>query len=156
MSPRSFPKSSIGAFLPAILCGIAGAASAATEIKGAAILDHPCGKVAVKQVGLVHDGKFDEANKLSTKEMQEQWKAMPAKDKTEMSGMAKLMAPTSEQFTATVKAGGVLVVDGDGATLTTKTTTKDANGSSTETTTQKFKLSGGECLVSRQRSSSST
>ena len=149
MSPRSFPKSSIGAFLPAILCGIAGAASAATEIKGAAILDHPCGKVAVKQVGLVHDGKFDEANKLSTKEIQEQWKAMPAKDKTEMSGMAKLMAPTQEQFTATVKAGGVLVVDGDGATLTTKTTTKDANGSSTETMTQKFKLSGGECLVSR-------
>ena len=31
--------------------------------------------------------------------------------------MAKLMAPTQEQFTATVKAGGVLVVDGDGATL---------------------------------------
>jgi hypothetical protein len=149
MSPRNILKPCFGGFLPAILCGIAGAASAATEIKGAAILDHPCGKVAVKQVGLVHDGKFDEANKLSTKEIQEQWKAMPAKDKTEMSGMAKLMAPTQEQFTATVKAGGVLVVDGDGATLTTKTTTKDANGSSTETTTQKFKLTGGECLVSR-------
>jgi hypothetical protein len=43
----------------------------------------------------------------------------------------------------------VLVVDGGSATLTTKTTTKDANGSSTETTTQKFKLNGGECLVSR-------
>ncbi|HET9573599.1 MAG TPA: hypothetical protein VFP29_07730, partial [Methyloceanibacter sp.] len=89
------------------------------------------------------------ANKLSTKEMQEQWKAMPAKDRTEMSGMAKLMSPTQEQFTAAVKTGGTLVVDGDAATLTTKTTTKDANGSSTETTTQKFKLSGSECLVSR-------
>ena len=156
MRQSSILNPCFGAFLPAILCGIAGAASAATEIKGAAILDHPCGKVAVKQVGFVHDGKFDEANKLSTKEIQEQWKAMPAKDKTEMSGMAKLISPTQEQFTAAVKAGGVLVVDGDGATLTTKTTTKDANGSSTETTTQKFKLSGGECLVSRQRSSSST
>jgi pyruvate carboxylase len=108
-----------------------------------------CGKVAVKQVAFIHDGKFDEANKLSTKEMQDQWKAMPAKDKTEMSGLAKAMSPTQEQFTAQVKAGGVLVVDAGSATLTTKTTTKDANGSSTETTTQKFKLDGGECLVSR-------
>ena len=36
----------------------------ATEIKGAAILDHPCGKVAVKHMGLVHAGKMDEATKL--------------------------------------------------------------------------------------------
>jgi len=149
MNSRPALKPCLGAFVPAVLCGIAGAASAAAEIRGAAILDHPCGKVAVKQVALVHDGKFDEANKLSTKEMQEQWKAMPAKDKMEMSGMAKLMSPAPEQFTAAVKAGGVLVVDGDAAALTTKTTTKDANGSSTETTTQKFKLTGGECLVSR-------
>ena len=74
---------------------------------------------------------------------------MPAKDKTELSGLAKAMSPPQEQFTAQVKAGGVLVVDAGSATLTTKTTTKDANGSSTETTTQKFKLNGGECLVSR-------
>ncbi len=47
---------------------IAGTASAA-DIKGAAILDHPCGKVAVKHMGLMHAGKVDEANKLSTKEM---------------------------------------------------------------------------------------
>ena len=31
---------------------LAGAAHAATEIKGAAILDNPCGKVAVKQMGI--------------------------------------------------------------------------------------------------------
>jgi len=66
-----------------------------------------------------------------------------------MSGLAKAMSPTQEQFTTQVKAGGVLVVDGESATLTTKTTKKDANGSSTETTTQKFKVNGGECLVSR-------
>ena len=61
---------------------LAGAAEAPkTEIKGAAILDHPCGKIAVKQMGLIHAGKFEEANKLTTKEMQDQWKAMPAKDR---------------------------------------------------------------------------
>lgn len=149
MSQHRIPDFSASTFLAVMLCGLAGAAYAATEIKGAAILDHPCGKVAVKQVGLLHDGKFEEANKLSTKEMQAQWSAMPAKDKKEMSGFAKMMSPTSEQFAATVKAGGVLVVNGDAASLTTKTTTKDANSSSTDTTTQSFRLSGGECLVSR-------
>ena len=42
--------------------------AAPAEIEGAAILDHACGKVAVKQMGLVNAGKMDEANKLSTKE----------------------------------------------------------------------------------------
>lgn len=127
---------------------IAGVSSGA-EIKGAAILDHPCGKVAVKQTGLLHAGKMEDANKLSTREMQDQYKAMPAKDREMMNGMAKTMSPTEEKFTAMIKASGVLVVDGDKATLTTKTTSKDASGSSTETTTQQFKISGGECLVSR-------
>jgi len=127
---------------------IAGVSSAA-EIKGAAILDHPCGKVAVKQTGLLHAGKMEDANKLSTKEMQDQYKAMPAKDREMMNGMAKMMSPTEDKFTAMIKASGVLVVDGDKATLTTKTMNKDASGSSTETTTQQFKISGGECLVSR-------
>ena len=135
--------------LPFLMFGIAGSAFAASEIKGAAILDHPCGKVAVKQTGLLNAGKMDEANKLSTKEMQDQYKAMPAKDREMMNGMAKMMSPTEAKFTDMVKSGGVLVVDGQTATLTTKTTTKDKNGSSTETTTQHFKMNGGECLVSR-------
>jgi uncharacterized protein (UPF0210 family) len=83
-----------------VLGSFAGASLAKSEIKGAAILDHACGKVAVKQMGLVHDGKMDEANKLSTKEMQEQWKAMPAKDRTMMSGMMKEMSQTSDQYAA--------------------------------------------------------
>ena len=149
MNRRHLPDLFLSTLLPVVLCVVAGSAYGASEIKGAAILDHPCGKIAVKQVGLIHAGKFDEANKLSTKEMQQQWDAMPAKDKADMSGLAKAMSPTQEQFTATVKAGGVLVVDGTAATLTTKTTTKDANGSSTETTTQKFRVTGTECLVSR-------
>ena len=149
MNRRQYPAFRGIVVLPIALWVIAGSAHGASEIKGAAILDHPCGKVAVKQVGLIHAGKFDDANMLSTREMQEQWKAMPAKDKAAMSGLATAMSPTQEQFTATVKAGGVLVVDGPAATLTTTTTTKDANGSSTETTTQKFKITGAECLVSR-------
>lgn len=138
----------ISAALPFILYG-AEAAAAKTEIKGAAILEHPCGKVAVKQMGMVHAGKMDDANKLSTKAMQDQWKAMPAKDQTMMSGMMKDMSQTEEQYSADIKAGGVLVVDGQDATLTVQKKTKDASGSSTSTTTQAFKIDGGQCLVSR-------
>ena len=94
------------------------ATAAKTEIKGAAILDHPCGKVALKQMGLVHAGKIDEANKLSTKEMQDQWKAMPAKDRTMMTGMMKDMSESEDQYAAEIKSNGLLVVDAPSATLT--------------------------------------
>jgi type IV secretory pathway VirB10-like protein len=137
----------ISTVLPLMLYGTA--ASGKSEVKGAAILDHPCGKVAVKQMGLTHAGKMEEANQLTTKEMQEQWKSMPAKDRTMMSGMMKEMSQTEEQYSAAIKANGLLVVDGPSATLTVKKTTKDKNGSSTETMTQNFKIDGGQCLVSR-------
>jgi hypothetical protein len=92
---------------------------------------------------------MEEANKLSTKDMQEQWKAMPAKDRTMMSGMMKEMSQTEAQYAADIKANGVLVVDDKNATLTVKKATKDKNGTSTETMTQNFRIDGGQCLISR-------
>jgi hypothetical protein len=149
MSLRRFSALVVISALPFMLSAPAESASGKSEVKGAAILDHPCGKVAVKQMGLVHAGKMDEANKLSTKEMQEQWKGMPAKDRSMMSGMMKEMSQTEDQFSAEIKSNGVLVVDGQAATLTVQKKTKDANGTSTSTTTQNFKLDGGQCMVSR-------
>lgn len=131
--------------LGGFLCG----AAAGSELKGAAILDHPCGKTAVKQMGLVHAGKMEEANKLSTKEMQEQWQKMPAKDREMMSGMMKQMSATEQDFSNDIKSNGVLAIDGQSATLTVKKTTKDKNGTSTDTFTQRFRLDGGSCLVNR-------
>lgn len=149
MKQRRFAVALTGTCLSTLLFGIAGATAAKSEIRGAAILDHACGKVAVKQMGFVHAGNMEEANKLSTREMQDQWKAMPAKDKEMMSGMMKEMSPTEAQFTADIRASGVLVVDGPAAMLTVKKTTKDKNGSSTETMTQNYKVDGATCLVSR-------
>ena len=120
-----------------------------TEIKGAAILDHPCGKVAVKHMGLVHAGKMEEASRLGTPEMQEKWKALPAKDRTMMTEMMKEMSKPETQFADEIKAGGVLVVDGKSATLTVKQEHKDANGPSSDTLTQNYVLDGGKCLISR-------
>jgi type IV secretory pathway VirB10-like protein len=147
MKQRRVSALLISTVLPLMLYGAA--ASGKSEVKGAAILDHPCGKVAVKQMGLTHAGKMEEANKLTTKEMQEQWAAMPAKDRTMMSGMMKEMSQTEEQYSAAIKANGLLVVDGPSAALTVKKTSKDKNGSSTETMTQNFKIDGSQCLVSR-------
>ena len=147
MNQHRFSALVLSAVLPWVLCGAVEAAK--SEVKGAAILDHPCGKVAVKQMGFVHAGKMDDANKLSTREMQDQWKAMPAKDRTMMSGMMKEMSQTDEQYAADIKTNGLLVVDGQAATLTVKKTTKNASGTSTSTTTQEFKLNGGECLITR-------
>jgi hypothetical protein len=134
-----------GALLSLVLS--APAFAAASTIKGAAILDNPCGKVSVKQMGFVHAGKMDDANKLTTKEMQDQWKAMPAKDRTMMTGMMKDMSQTEEAYVADIKANGVLEVDGANAKLSVKKTTKDANGTSTSTVTQTFKIDGGTCLI---------
>jgi hypothetical protein len=131
------------------LLGLARTASAATEIKGAAILDHPCGKVSVKHMGLVHTGKMADAVKLGTPEMQKQWNDMSADDRKTMAGMMKDISKSEADFSKEIKANGLLVVDGDKATLTVQKTTKDANGSGTETMTQRFAIDGATCLITR-------
>jgi len=149
MKQRKFSFVLSGVFAPLLLGAAIQAAAAPSELKGADILNHACGKVAVKQMGLLHDGKFEEANKLSTKDMQERWKSMPAKDREMMSMMAKELSETEAQYAAGIKAYGVLVIDGDGGKLTVQKKVQDANGSSTTTTTQEFKIAGNECLVGR-------
>jgi len=131
----------------ALLTPLGRAGAAPAEIKGAAILEHPCGKVAVKHMGLAHAGKMDEAVKLGTQEMQDQWKGMPADDRKSMSEMMKELSKTGAQFSADVKAGGVLTIDGTSGTLTVTRERKDANGSSTETWTQRYVIDGAKCLV---------
>jgi len=121
---------------------------AKSEIKGAAILDHPCGKVAVEHMGLVHDGKMDEAVKLGTPEMQKQWAAIPAGDRAMMVKMMQGMSQSKSEFSEDIKQHGVLVVDGADATLTVQVQQHDANGSSTSTMTQNYKLDGSTCRIS--------
>jgi hypothetical protein len=90
---------------------------------------------------------MEESLKLSTPQMQAEWKAMPAEDRTMMAGMMKDMSQSDADYTAAIKAGGVLVVDGASATLTIKKEQKDANGSSTETMTQKYVIDAKGCWI---------
>jgi hypothetical protein len=133
----------------ALLTPLGRAEAAPTEIKGAAVLQHPCGKVAVKHMGLAHAGKMDEATRLGTQEVQDKWKAMPADDRKMMSEMMKEMSKTEAQLSADIKAGGVLAVDGNSGTLTITREHKDANGSGTSTMTQRYEIDGAKCLISR-------
>lgn len=144
----SFSRKS-AVLLSALLSLAPFAHAGAAEIKGAAILDHPCGKVAVKQMGLIHAGKLEEANALTTKEMQEQWKAMPAKDREMMIGMMKEMSKSEEDFAKEIKAFGVLSVQGNTATLTVTREHKDANSSGTDTMAQNYVIDGDKCLITR-------
>jgi hypothetical protein len=136
------------AAIPALLAG-SPVVFAAQTLKGAAILDHPCGKTAARQMSLLHEGKVDEANRLSTKAVQAQWQSMPDKDRKMMADMSKAMSPSGDQYSDAIRKTGVLTVDGNNAVLTVSQTKRDANGSSTSTTTQKLAMEGGQCLVSR-------
>lgn len=149
MSRRRLTPVLLSTALSLAVLGQASADSPKTEIRGAAILDHACGKVAVKHMGLVHAGKIEEANKLGTKEMQEQWKSLPDKDRTMMTEMMKEMSKTKEDFAAEIKASGLLVVEGSRATLTVKEEHKDANGTVTSTLTQNYLLEGTDCRIAR-------
>jgi hypothetical protein len=117
--------------------------------EGRAPKNRAAGGEGLAHRGLIHAGKMEEATKLGTKEIQDGWKAMPAKDRTMMTGMMKEMSESTAQFSAEIKASGLLVVEGAGATLTVKREHKDANGSSSETWTQKYALDNGKCLISR-------
>lgn len=127
----------------------AGAGHAATELKGAEILDHACGKAGVKVMNYLHEGKVAEANKLSTPAMRERWEQLPAKDKAMMGKMAKEMSPSAASYTTAIKNGGKLVVDDTSAKLTVSMEIREPGLTRTSTTSQAFKIVGADCLVDR-------
>lgn len=133
----------------ALLASQAGmiSASSAEEIRGAAILEHPCGQVSVKHMGLVNEGRMDEALQLSTPEMQAEWNAMPAEDQAMISGMLQAMSQSAEDYAADVEAHGVLAIEGDSGTLTVEKVTEDETGTATMTMSQSFQIDGDNCAI---------
>lgn len=106
-----------------VVCLIAGVLFAATafaepmEIKGAAIMKHPIGALALKQVKLVHAGKIDEVYALRTASEQADWKNASASDRKDFAEMMPLRAPAYATFEAALSKSGVLKVDGNQAEL---------------------------------------
>ncbi|TWO71733.1 hypothetical protein FN976_08975 [Caenimonas sedimenti] len=141
-------SATLGATLALLLAG--GAATAATtQIKGAEILAHACGKVGVKQMGLLNQGKMDEANALVTPELRPQWEKASAAERAMVGTMVKAVSPTEADYSASIRTHGVLTIDGTAATLKVEKKTTSGSGSSTTTMTQKFRITGADCLVDR-------
>ncbi|HSM26471.1 MAG TPA: hypothetical protein VK855_00025 [Thioalkalivibrio sp.] len=122
-------------------------ASGAEEIRGSAILEHPCGQVAVKHMGLVSEGKMDEAMQLSTPEMQAEWSAMPEEDRLMLAEMLQAMSQMAGDFAADIEAHGVLVIEGDSGVLTLDKVIQDASGTSTMTMSQGYQIDGANCAI---------
>lgn len=122
-------------------------AAAPEEIRGAGILDHPCGKVAAQHMALVHEGKIDDATKLATPAMQAERAALPVEERNMISGMMRSMSQSAEEFSDDIRGHGVLVVDGPSATLTVKKVIEDANGIQTSVMSQGFQIDGGACAI---------
>ena len=121
--------------------------AAAEELRGAAILDHSCGKTAVRHMGLVHAGDMEEAAKLGSPELVARWNALPAEDRAMMTEMMKALAKPEAEFAAEIREHGILTVDGATAKLVVEKTTTDENGTSTETHTQDFAIDSAGCLI---------
>lgn len=148
MTSRRFSPVLSSFVLLGSLFAVARPAAAKEEVKGAAILEHACGKTAVKHMGLVHAGKMAEAVKLGTPEMQKEWNALPAEEREMMAGMMKEMAKTEADFAAEIKAGGALVVDGKATTLTVTKKIESNSGGGTETMTQGYVIDAKGCWIS--------
>lgn len=130
-------------------CAPGAATGPGRTLTGAAILDHPCGKVSVKQMGLIHAGNADAAVALGTPELQQEWRALPADERTELLGLMGALSQSAEDHAADIAAHGRLAVTGDTATLTIIKSRREPDVSSTETFTQRFSLNGTGCAIAR-------
>lgn len=87
------------------------------EIKGDAILKHPIGVLALKQVKLVHAGKIDEVYALRTASERADWKNASAQDRKDFAELMPLRAPDYAAFEAALRKSGVLKIDGTQAEI---------------------------------------
>lgn len=111
--------------------------AAPKEIKGAAILKHPIGVLALKQVKLVHAGKIDAVYALRTASEKADWKTATAQDKKDLAEMMPLRAPAYAPFEAALAKSGVLTIDDNGGQL-------QADLGADGTVIAYYKLEGGQ------------
>jgi|CXWL01.1.fsa_nt_gi hypothetical protein len=141
----------IGLTLLALVTLALPAAAETSELKGAALLAHPATQVALENMSLMHAGKIEEAVKMGTKAMQADWQAMPDEDRKMMSEMLQAFSVPDAEFRADVEKFGTLTIDGEKATLVVQKTTKDENGSGTETKTVRLQKEDGQWRVTRKQ-----
>ena len=116
--------------------GAAGAPPPATRVEGAALGSHPAVNVVLQYADLVHAGKIEEAiGTLGSTQAQAKWKAYPASEKKESAAFRRRVIPTRAAIAKALQSGGVLLIEGDRATLNVITmqpaTATNSKGTST-------------------------
>lgn len=90
----------------------------AVRVEGPALTSHPSIAVVLQYVDLVHADKTDEAlARFGSAKAQTAWKGEPAGEKRESAAFRKRMLPTRAELTRAIGSGGVLLVEGESATL---------------------------------------
>jgi hypothetical protein len=87
-----------------------------TRIKGADIMKHPIGPLALQYVDLVQAGRMEDALKLSHDKAQAEWKKYPAERKSYTDFMKKMM-PSRADLEKSLQGSAILIIEGKRATL---------------------------------------
>ncbi|MFO1306705.1 MAG: hypothetical protein U1F54_23525 [Burkholderiales bacterium] len=87
-----------------------------TRIKGADIMKHPIGPLAVQYVELVQAGRMEDALKLAYGKAQAEWKKYPG-ERASYTNFMKKMMPSKSDLDASLKSSAILIVDGNKGTL---------------------------------------
>jgi hypothetical protein len=114
----------------------AAASAPMTRVEGANLASHPASAVVLQYVDLLHAGKLDEAMaRLGSTKAQAEWKALPASEKKESADFRMRTLPKRADVAKSLASGGVLLMQGDEATLNlitmTPATSSNSTGSST-------------------------
>ncbi len=90
----------------------------AVRVEGPALTNHPSIAVVLSYVDLVQAGKTDEAiTRFGSANAQANWKEQPASEKRDSAAFRKRILPTRAELTRAIASGGVLLVEGERATL---------------------------------------
>lgn len=123
-------------FGPMLLASEGAGAPPVTRVEGAELTRHPATALVLQYADLVHAGRLEQAiATLGSTTAQAAWKALPAAEKKESATFRRKMLPTRTALSAALAAGGVLLVEGETATLNvitmTPATATNSRGTST-------------------------
>ena len=112
------------------------AAAPPARIEGPALAKHPSVDVVLQYADLVRSGNVEAAlARFGSTQAQAKWKALPASEKKESAAFRARMLPARPALTKAIQSGGVLLVEGERATLNVITiepaTEKNSKGTST-------------------------
>ncbi|MEO8277908.1 MAG: hypothetical protein ABI639_16985 [Thermoanaerobaculia bacterium] len=127
-------------------------AESAPAIRGAAILGHELGKLAVDYATKLNAGKLDAAMALVSSEIRSRLATLPAAERKASDDFRRQQFPRPDLFTAQIREGGQLAFYGEKAVLNviSSTTTKNPDGSvtsSSETIVVAFAKEKGRWVI---------